>query len=1014
MKKLGSEKIQKYSLRKYKGIGAASVLLGMMVVGASPVLAEDAANMKKESAITPVKDNVEMETLSNGAGSYTMPKMHVFERTEGGGRLRGDEHWYEKKHKQFEETVKEDLKRVEDSNIKESGLDTFKDTKVSYVTKEGEVLKEESDVEIPVGDHKLSSSTMNYKIRGLFGKRYEGNVANLNNDILSKIKEADKVLEKNGKKYHKIDTEVDKHEGTTKETTFNDITVHANPGNLHNEDGSIRYNNIKEGSRVWLVSETSENQYGKYVLATKTSTSDDSWVVETFKKGEENAKAFTKENINSEGGIKEGDTILVVEKNEVALKLGAASTATEQEAYTAGVFFNEKSLYEGLNGLLNYQLRELKEEKERDIENKRLNQKEETWEEQYKKQLINEHLVDKQNRPIYTEYETFHGYIRTNGDFKEYSDIDKYISILKEKFGEGPIKTNWDNDRDKIEPKFIGNIEEFKDTSNYEEEKANVEKFKESHKNIQYVNEVPSDANFVKNVFEVNVDYKLGNKDKDENYPSDENEAEDSNKKYLAYTTGSREVRYHSDNSNYQYGIGQLYKEYTKDGVTYRVASPTKYDQYAYVSGPSITEIHYYNLYQPTRAYHVSEELTKVKNIYAKEEKSTTEIKGNVKVHYQLEDGTSIKESVDVVKDAVVSSTEEKYYLDKDDKKVVVGTPTTTNYDVSYDTTTRKLQDITKNGKKYKLVGLKTGSSAETGKVASGTTEITYVYKLATGGNVFAKYMLEGTTTEIAEGKVLKQDASIGDEYTSVAPKVGTLLQKDRKTYFYKGHRVTSAPEIGTVDENEKTVIYDFVEYFSEKGEPEVQPELPEGIVSEKGEPEVQPELPEGVVSEKGELEVQPALPEGIISEKGNPAVHPIAALLITRHIIIGSNEELVPTEVGHFGPKQGIITKNGKQYQYEMTREEDGITTHYYRELSGETRSNISQENREKQPEQTQNSTSNPVEPQQENLQHNAELVSHPELPKTGQAETLPTWLGFLSLIGGVFVKRKNNKDNF
>ena len=1009
MKKLGSEKIQKYSLRKYKGIGAASVLLGMMVVGASPVLAD--ANT---AAVTPAKNNVEMETLSNGVGSYTMPKMHVFERTEGGGRLRGDEHWYEKKHKQFEETVKEDLKRVEDSNIKESGLDTFKDTKVSYVTKEGEVLKEESDVEIPVGDHKLSSSTMNYKIRGLFGKRYEGNVANLNNDVLSKIKEADKVLEKNGEKYHKIDTKLEKHEGTSKETTFNDITVHANPGNLHNEDGSIRYNNIKEGSRVWLVSETSENQYGKYVLATKTSTSDDSWVVETFKKGEENAKAFTKENINSEGGIKEGDTILVVEKNEVSLKVGAASTVTEQAAYTAGVFFNEKSLYEGLNGLLNNQLEDLAKEQEQAIENKRLNKKEETWEELYKKQLINEYLVDKQNRPIYTEYETFHGYIRTNGDFKEYSDIEKYISVLKEKFGEGPIKTNWDNTRDKIEPKFIGNIEEFKDTSNYEEEKANVEKFKESHKNIQYVNEVPSDANFVKNVFEVNVDYKLGNKDKDENYPIDENETEDSNKKYLAYTAGFGEVRYSGGHSNYQYGIGQLYKEYTKNGITYRVAAPTKYDQYAYVSGPSITEIHYYNLYQPTRAYHVSEELTKVKNIYAKEEKSTTEIKGNVKVHYQLEDGTSIKESVDVVKDAVVSSTEEKYYLDKDDKKVVVGTPTTTNNDVSYDTTTRKLQEITKDGKKYKLVGLKTGSPAETGKVASGTTEITYVYKLATGGNVFAKYMLEGTTTEIAEGKVLKQDASIGDEYTSVAPKVGTLLQKDRKTYFYKGHRVTSAPEIGTVDENEKTVIYDFVEYFSEKGEPEVQPELPEGIVSEKGEPEVQPELPEGVVSEKGEPEVQPALPEGIISEKGNPAVHSVAPLLITRHIIIGSNEELVPTEVGHFGPKQGIITKNGKQYQYEMTREEDGITTHYYRELSGETRSNIPQENREKQPEQTQNSTSNPVEPQQENSQHNAELVSHPELPKTGQAETLPTWLGFLSLIGGVFVKRKNNKDNF
>ena len=155
---------------------------------------------------------------------------------------------------------------------------------------------------------------MNYKIRGLFGKRYEGNVANLNNDVLSKIKEADKVLEKNGKKYHKIDTEVDKHEGTTKETTFNDITVHANPGNLHNEDGSIRYNNIKEGSRVWLVSETDEGKYGKYVLATKPTTANDSWAVETFKQGENDAKDFTKENITTDGGIKEGDTILVVEK----------------------------------------------------------------------------------------------------------------------------------------------------------------------------------------------------------------------------------------------------------------------------------------------------------------------------------------------------------------------------------------------------------------------------------------------------------------------------------------------------------------------------------------------------------------------------------------------------------------------------------------------------------------------------------------------------------------------------
>ena len=962
MKKLGSEKIQKYSLRKYKGIGAASVLLGMMVVGASPVLAEGAANAQKESAVTPAKDNVKMETLSNGVASYTMPKMHVFERTEGGGRLHGDEHWYEKKHKQFEETVKEDLKRVEDSNIKESGLDTFKDTKVSYVTKEGEVLKEESDVEIPVGDHKLSSSTMNYKIRGLFGKRYEGNVANLNNDILSKIKEADKVLEKNGKKYHKIDTEVDKHEGTTKETTFNDITVHANPGNLHNEDGSIRYNNIKEGSRVWLVSETDEGKYGKYVLATKPTTANDSWAVETFKQGENDAKDFTKENITTDGGIKEGDTILVVEKNEVALK-ESVSTATEQEAYTAGAFFNEKALEEGLNNLLDERLRDLKDE---DVTN---SEKEKTWEEIYKVTLTNKNAVDNKNRPTYSVHQEFNGYIRENGKFVKYNDVTEYITKLKEMFGEKEITVGWKNSRDKVEPKFVGNIEEFKDTANYESEKANVTKFKEAHKAIQYVDQVPTNATFVKNVFEVNVDFKLGDKRTDYYYPSEDDDANQPEKTYLAYSFG-----YNDEDTRYQYGLGQLYKEYEKDGVLYRIAAPTTYDQHASVSAPIYSEIHYYNLYQPTRAYHISDKLTNIKNIYAKEETETTESKGSVIVKYQLADGTSIKENAAVVKDAVISSTETKYYLDKSNQKVVVGTPTSTNKDVLYDASALKLPEITKDGKKYKLVGLKTGSPTEKGTVVSGNTEITYVYTLASGGNVFAKYMLEGTTTELAEGKVLKQDASIGDEYTSVAPKAGTLLQKDGKTYFYKGHRATSAPEIGTVDENEKTVIYDFVEYFSEKGEPEVQPELPEGVVSEKGEPEVQPALPEGVVSEKGEPEVQPALPEGVVSEKGEPEVRPALP--------------------------EGIVSEKGEPEVQPVLPEGNGT-------------SSVSTSSAEVS-KRTEQSSEETLLPQQETPQNNNEEIRSNELPKTGQAELLPTWLGFLSLIGGVFVRRKNNKDKF
>ena len=61
----------------------------------------------------------------------------------------------------------------------------------------------------------------------------------------------------------------------------------------------------------------------------------------------------------------------------------------------------------------------------------------------------------------------------------------------------------------------------------------------------------------------------------------------------------------------------------------------------------------------------------------------------------------------------------------------------------------------------------------------------------------------------------------------------------------------------------------------SDKGEPAVQPELPETMASAKGEPAVQPALPEAAVSDKGEPAVQPALPEAVVTDKGEPAIQP-------------------------------------------------------------------------------------------------------------------------------------------
>lgn len=971
MKKQGNDKIQKFSLRKYKGIGAASVLLGMMYLCNIPVYAEEITNQSNEVSASGKVSLDKMITLKNSKGSYTLPVWHYYVTDFDGTNS--------------EYYSKISFERVE-SEIRTQGIDSFQDTKTTYITKDGTELKSEENIDIPVNDKKVSSSTMEYKIRGRFGKRYEGKFYSLNDEVVNKIKESDKTIFKDGEQFHKIDTIVEKHEGTTKETTFNDITVHANPANLHNDDGSIRYDEIKEGSRVWLVSETSENHYEKYVLVNKPSTADNTWAIEAFKKGEAKAKEFTKENVIKDGDIQEGDTILVVEKNEFAVE-NWHGTANEGEEKIYHKEFNDTtSLEEGLEEIKSLSGSVFEEGKyhwdSRLWTNYFKKWEDYPWNSYFGDSLGLVDTVDEKNRPISSEGSIFRGFIRIKGEVTEYNDLNQYIKVLNEKFGENTIQLIWDDKRDKIEPKFHGDIEEYKDTENYESEKTYISKYKTAQSNIHYVDKAPEGSNFVRNIFEVDVRLTKGNK-------------QETNKMHLAYEVGYEDFRIPDTYvPRTQYGAGQMYREYEKNGHIYRVYASIKNDVY-FVADGHYQQFYYHDLYQPTRAYHISDKLTNIKNIYAKEEKEITESKGSVIVKYELVGGISIKENADVVEDAVVSSTETKYYLDKDNQKVIVGTPTTINKEVLYDTTdpTVKLQEITKNGKKYKLVGLKTGSPAETGKVASGTTEITYVYKLATAGNVFEKYMIVGTDTEIALEKQLTKEVSIGDAYTSTPPKAYTVIKKDGKSYIYKGHRSTSAPETGTVDETTKTVIYDFVELIAEKGEPDKQEELPEGVVSEKGEPEVQPALKDAVVTEKGEPEVQEELPEGVVTGKGDSTIHEIDKLIVTRHILKDEGFEILPTEKDRFKPEQDFVDNNGRHYQYIETKEHDGIITHYYKGIISNGNIKVTETTK------------------QEELKDIEKSIKSNRLPNTGNNSIETIGLGVLSLLGAGIVRRK--KEN-
>ena len=59
MKNKGENNIQKFSLRKYKGIGAASVLLGLFCIVSTPVFAQDTTTTPKETIETS-NDNIKI------------------------------------------------------------------------------------------------------------------------------------------------------------------------------------------------------------------------------------------------------------------------------------------------------------------------------------------------------------------------------------------------------------------------------------------------------------------------------------------------------------------------------------------------------------------------------------------------------------------------------------------------------------------------------------------------------------------------------------------------------------------------------------------------------------------------------------------------------------------------------------------------------------------------------------------------------------------------------------------
>ena len=127
--------------------------------------------------------------------------------------------------------------------------------------------------------------------------------------------------------------------------------------------------------------------------------------------------------------------------------------------------------------------------------------------------------------------------------------------------------------------------------------------------------------------------------------------------------------------------------------------------------------------------------------------------------------------------------------------------------------------------------------------------------------------------SQLAEHKDVQAGALITDKGT---PEVQPELPKAVVTDKDKPAVQPALPEAVITDKGEPAIQPELSEaVVSDKGKSAVQPELLEAIVSDKGKSAVQPALPEAVVTDKGTPEVQPELPKAVVTDKDKPAVQP-------------------------------------------------------------------------------------------------------------------------------------------
>lgn len=658
------------------------------------------------------------------------------------------------------------------------------------------------------------------------GKDYRGSTVEKTGTAIDEDTGKEAIIQANNKEYKWIRSEVvAANKATYEKTKFNDVEAPVSPEGMHNNLGEINYGKIT--GKVYLVEETSDGHYGKFVEASGVSSDEDA--VAKWKNGQGAAKDFTKENVT----LKEGDTVLVMDRDTYAHGSGTRTVNTveyRREKIAATPEYNKTEPYvreEGVQGYPSYAFWDqpltgeyptIGEDKifgTADDGKVAFNNETTLFYSNslksfppgitapkvhnFKKESLRE-ILEVMHSEVYGILEYFNQNAKSDEEKQDLktrkAKVDENIASAIEMIKQNNIDIAIESDRGIMF--FQQNKEALKNLRKHIEEGQNVlnnlsvavdstQRIVNQYDNHKDVTETKK--NYLKFGFDRGIQkgYILSyHKDVEPEHYSNWEKVnpevetrEDSvyvNKGIVTISDDLSNINVVNENSTTN--ETELTKKdiKTKEETNYKVKEIITPIRAYKVMGEGETVVnHYYRLFTKLSDSPVKIENTKV---------------GSVSVNYESESGEVLKSSEVIAED--VAYVKVKTYDVLSGSTKVGEEKITENLEPTYDATAKRYKTILgdKTGFTYEYLGLKEGSASEEGIINKEKTQVTYVYRLVT------KEDPKPTEKEVVGSVVVKYVDAEGSEIKPAETLVKEAVLKTTYTYTTKsGDKVVSTRE---------------------------------------------------------------------------------------------------------------------------------------------------------------------------------------------------------------------------